>query len=194
MSITVHPFFVEHQAEVRCGYVVANPESQTCAIIDAPASAAEADTRPTSCADQMLAWVSAHDFVVRWVIETHVQEQGATATGYLREKLLCAQTAAAASSDRPEVFDRQLKHMDTLCLGHACARVLCREDFPGEIALQFDNKLFISGLSGVESWLKTPQFGLCAASRVFFSRLGRSSGITSYCSALSPAIACGNRA
>ncbi len=193
MSITVHPFFVENPHEIRCGYVVANPESQTCAIIDPPASAPDAGKSLTSCADQMLAWVFAHEYVVRWVIETHPQEQGSTATAYLREKLLCAQTAAAASNAQPELFDRQLRNADTLCLGHSCARVLTREDLPGEIALQFDNKLFVSGLSGVEAWLENQQFGLCAASRAFVSRPGLSNDMTpSYCSAIAPAKLCGS--
>ena len=143
----------------------------------------------------MLAWVFAHDYVVRWVIETHPQEQGSTATAYLKEKLLCAQTATAASNAQPDSFDRQLTHADTLCLGHACASVLCREDLPGEIALQFDNKLFISGLSGIEPWLDAPQFGLCAASRAFVTRPGQGDAATaSYCSAISPAAVCGNHA
>ncbi len=195
MSITVHPFFVENPHEVRCGYVVANPESQTCAIIDAPASSPDIGKGLTNCADQMLAWVFAHDYVVRWVIETHPQEQGSTATAYLKEKLLCAQTAAAASNAQPDLFDRQLEHTDTLCLGHACASVLCREDLPGEIALQFDNKLFISGLSGIEPWLEARQFGLCAASRAFVTRFGQNDNVTaSYCSAISPAAVCGKHA
>ena len=194
MSITVHPFFAENPRELRCGYVVANPESGTCAIIDAPASAPDIGKSLTNCADQMLAWVFAHDYVVRWVIETHPQEQGSTATAYLREKLLCAQSAAAASNVQPDLFDRQLQDADTLCLGHSCARVLTREDLPGEIALQFDNKLFVSGLSGVEAWLDNQQFGLCPASRVFVSRPGLNSDTTpSYCSAISPAATCDNQ-
>lgn len=195
MSITVHPFFVETRQQVRCGYIVANPESRTCALIDAPLSTVDAGCSLTAVADQMLSWVFAHDFVVRWVIETHPQEQGSTATAYLQGKLLCAQTAAAASIVSPGHFDRQLNHGDSLCLGHTCARVFTREELPGEIALQFDNKLFVSGLSAIEPWLEIQRFGNCPATRVFVARLtGSKDMVPAYCSGVEPAAAYGRSA
>ncbi|XOV81882.1 MAG: hypothetical protein ACFHXK_13545 [bacterium] len=193
MTITVHPFFVEKTSDARCGYIVANPESRTCAVIDAPAGASAGGRDHTACADQMLAWVFAHDFVVRWIIETHVQAQDTTATAYLRRHLLCAQTAAAADIALPDLFDQPLNNGDKLCLGHACARVLTRKDLPGELALQIDNKLFVSGRTGIEPWLSSHKFGYPAASRVFVSRLNPELARTvAYCSAISPTAVCGN--
>jgi glyoxylase-like metal-dependent hydrolase (beta-lactamase superfamily II) len=165
MTITVHPFLTDN-AE-RCGYVVVNPEAGACAIIDAPLNGS---ARLTACADQMLGWIKAHDFVVRWVIETHPHEQGSSALDYLRNKLLCAQTAAPAEHAQPQLFDQLLRQGDKICLGHSCARVLVDDARPDEIALQFDNKLFVSDMSQAEQWLENPSFGMCAANRVFVAR------------------------
>lgn len=183
MTITVHPFLTDN-AE-RCGYIVVNPEARACAIIDAPLNGS---ARLTQCADQMLAWVRAHDFVVRWVIETHPQEQGSSALDYLREKLLCVQTAAPAEHAQPHLFDQLLGQGDKICLGHTCARVLVDVSRPGEIALQFDNKLFVSDMSIAEQWLAKPSFGMCAATSVFVARPALSADqLPKYCAHLSPA-------
>ena len=69
-------------------YVVADPETLQCAIIDSVLDydAASASTQTTH-ADLIIAYVQAHDFKVEWILETHVHADHLTASQYLKEKL-----------------------------------------------------------------------------------------------------------
>ncbi|ATO18388.1 MBL fold metallo-hydrolase [Acinetobacter sp. LoGeW2-3] len=69
-------------------YVVSDPASQQCAIIDSVLDydAASASTSTTH-ADQIIAYVRAQNLTVEWILETHVHADHLTAAQYLRSVL-----------------------------------------------------------------------------------------------------------
>ena len=143
MSLTVHPFF-----EVSSGsfsFVVANAEAKICAVID-PALGVNADgvSLNTDTADQIVDWIDAHNYVARWILETHVHADRPSAAGYLNTRLMCAQTAIGA--DNPDVcgYDTLLNEGDKICLAHSCGIVLATPGHtPGCVSYQFDNAIFV---------------------------------------------------
>lgn len=69
-------------------YVVSDPTSKKCAIIDSvldydPASA----TTTTTHADQIIKYVQREGLSVQWILETHVHADHMTASQYLKEQL-----------------------------------------------------------------------------------------------------------
>lgn len=69
-------------------YVVSDPATQQCAIIDSvlnyePASAKTS----TQGADQIIHYVQAQGLTVQWILETHVHADHMTASQYLKEQL-----------------------------------------------------------------------------------------------------------
>lgn len=69
-------------------YVVIDPTSKKCAIIDSvldydPASA----TTTTTHADQIIEYVQREGLSVQWILETHVHADHMTASQYLKEQL-----------------------------------------------------------------------------------------------------------
>ncbi len=69
-------------------YVVADPHTKQCAIIDSvldydPASA----TTSTTHADQIIEYVHREGLTVQWILETHVHADHMTASQYLKEQL-----------------------------------------------------------------------------------------------------------
>ena len=69
-------------------YVVSDPKSKKCAIIDSvldydPASA----TTTTTHADQIIKYVQREGLSVQWILETHVHADHMTASQYLKEQL-----------------------------------------------------------------------------------------------------------
>lgn len=69
-------------------YVVIDPASQYCAIIDSVLNydAASATTK-TTLADEMIAYIHAKKLNVQWILETHVHADHLTASQYLKSKL-----------------------------------------------------------------------------------------------------------
>jgi glyoxylase-like metal-dependent hydrolase (beta-lactamase superfamily II) len=146
MSVIVLPFFESSSGSY--SFVVANPESKCCAFIDAALGMAEGavdgHSLNTHCADLMLDWVAAHDYVVRWILDTHVHADRPSAAGYLKSRLLCAQTAIGADMPGISGYDRLLVEGDKLCLDHACGRVLATPGHtPGCVSYQFDDAVFV---------------------------------------------------
>ncbi len=143
MSVVVHPFFEASSGSY--SFIVSNPESGCCAIIDAALGMNEqGEVINTHTADLMLDWVDAHGFVVRWILETHVHADRPSACGYLKSHLLCAQTAIGAGSVDVSGYDKLLADGDTICLDHACGRVLATPGHtPGCVSYQFGNAVFI---------------------------------------------------
>ena len=142
MTVTVHPFFESSSGSF--SFVVANPESKTCAVIDAALGVDDDKQLNTDSADQILDWVEAHDLVVRWVLETHLHADRPSATGYLKSKLLCAQTAIGAHTPDVSGYDKLLLEGDKICLGHTCGRVLETPGHtPGCLSYQFGDVVFI---------------------------------------------------
>ena len=154
MSITVHPFY--EASAGAWGYVVANPDSKTCMIVDAPLGVENRDAAGealmnTDCADQMLDWIHAHNYVVRWIFDTHFDQARPTAAAYLKSHLLCAQTVTGAvNRDQPTqgiVYDRYVKDGDTVAVGHVSGRVIATPGFTrGCVSLQFDKVLMVGRL------------------------------------------------
>lgn len=69
-------------------YVVRDPSSKACAIIDSVMDLDYASGRTDlSGADQIIAYVKEHDLVVQWIIETHVHADHLSAAPYLQKAL-----------------------------------------------------------------------------------------------------------
>lgn len=82
----VVPFFDEESNTF--SYIVKDPESSACAIID---SVAEIDMGSGSIsyagADAIIAYVKKHELAVQWIIETHVHADHLSAAPYLKAAL-----------------------------------------------------------------------------------------------------------
>ena len=143
MSLMVNPFF-EASTGSFC-YIVANPESRCCAIIDAPLGVVCGDTVVnTHTADAMLDWIHAHEFVARWILETHVHADRPSAAGYLKSHLLCAKTAIGDGVPNLQGYDQLLGDGEKICLGHTHGRVIATPGHtPGCVSYQFDNAVFV---------------------------------------------------
>jgi glyoxylase-like metal-dependent hydrolase (beta-lactamase superfamily II) len=69
-------------------YVVKDPSSKACAIIDSVMDLDYASGRTDlSGADQIIAYVKDHDLAVQWIIETHVHADHLSAAPYLQKAL-----------------------------------------------------------------------------------------------------------
>ncbi len=82
----VHSFFDSKTQTIT--YVVADTETNTCAIIDSVL-----DFEPTSCvvsyesADALISFIKKAGYTVSWILETHLHADHLTAAQYLKEKL-----------------------------------------------------------------------------------------------------------
>ncbi|WP_050927557.1 MBL fold metallo-hydrolase [Aestuariivita boseongensis] len=86
MKPQVHPFFDE--ATFTASFVVVDPETQHCAIIDSVLDFDYASGRTSfASADQIIDFVRENDLTVDWVLETHVHADHLSAAPYLQEKL-----------------------------------------------------------------------------------------------------------
>ncbi|WP_180053283.1 MBL fold metallo-hydrolase [Acinetobacter sp. YH12236] len=69
-------------------YVVSDPQTAQCAIIDSVLDYdAASATTSTEHADQMIAYVKSHGLTVEWILETHVHADHLTAAPYLKQQL-----------------------------------------------------------------------------------------------------------
>ncbi len=69
-------------------YVVQDPGSSACAIIDSVMDFDQASGRThTKSAGKILAYIRSHDLQVRWIIETHVHADHLTAAPFLQAQL-----------------------------------------------------------------------------------------------------------
>jgi glyoxylase-like metal-dependent hydrolase (beta-lactamase superfamily II) len=69
-------------------YIVKDPDSSSCAIIDSVLDYEAASGRTkTESADQVIAMVEAENLTVEWVLETHVHADHLSAAPYLHDKL-----------------------------------------------------------------------------------------------------------
>lgn len=83
---TVKGFFDEATNTV--SYIVADPDTNECAIIDSllDYDAASGRTK-TDSADQLIDFINEHKLHVKWIIDTHVHADHLTAASYLKEQL-----------------------------------------------------------------------------------------------------------
>ncbi|TGD66034.1 MBL fold metallo-hydrolase [Tabrizicola sp. WMC-M-20] len=86
MQATVQGFFDEATNTVT--YVVRDPESTACAIIDSVLdfdyASGHTDTRS---ADQVIAFIEGHGLDLQWILETHVHADHLSAAPYIQERL-----------------------------------------------------------------------------------------------------------
>jgi glyoxylase-like metal-dependent hydrolase (beta-lactamase superfamily II) len=69
-------------------YIVKDPDSSSCAIIDSVLDYEAASGRmKTESADQVIAMVEAENLTVEWILETHVHADHLSAAPYLHNKL-----------------------------------------------------------------------------------------------------------
>lgn len=69
-------------------YVVCDPETRACAIVDSVLDYDPASGRTsTSSADRIIDFVKEHELTVEWILETHVHADHLSAAPYLKEKL-----------------------------------------------------------------------------------------------------------
>lgn len=69
-------------------YVVSDPISKRCAILDSVLNFDMASaTTSTTHADQIIAFIQQHDLHVEWILETHVHADHISASQYLKSKL-----------------------------------------------------------------------------------------------------------
>lgn len=82
----VKAFFDE--ATFTVSYVVSDPETKACAVIDSVLDYDQASGRTsTASADQLIAYVKEHALSVEWIIDTHIHADHLTAAPYIREQL-----------------------------------------------------------------------------------------------------------
>ncbi|OFE43509.1 MBL fold metallo-hydrolase [Acinetobacter towneri] len=86
MHAEIQHFFDENTNTF--SYVVSDPVTRQCAIIDSvldydPASA----TTTTTHADEIIAYIHNNKLTVEWILETHVHADHLTASQYLKEQL-----------------------------------------------------------------------------------------------------------
>lgn len=85
-SPVVKDFF--HEDSNTFSYVVNDPSTRACAIIDAVLDYNSASaTTSTTHADQIIAYIKAQDLTVEWILETHVHADHLTAAQYLKAEL-----------------------------------------------------------------------------------------------------------
>lgn len=69
-------------------YVVTDPESRVCAVIDSLLDYDQASGRTsTGSADKLIAYIRKHNLKLDWIIDTHVHADHLTAAPYIREQL-----------------------------------------------------------------------------------------------------------
>ncbi|WP_085592411.1 MBL fold metallo-hydrolase [Thalassospira sp. MCCC 1A01428] len=85
-SPVVTAFF--DQATFTVSYVVCDPSSLACAIVDSVLDYDPAAGRTShASADAMIIYVRDHNLTVHWILETHVHADHLSAAPYLKEKL-----------------------------------------------------------------------------------------------------------
>jgi glyoxylase-like metal-dependent hydrolase (beta-lactamase superfamily II) len=159
MDLVVHPFF--DADTFSWSYVLANPGTGRCAVIDPVLGYdAESGAVGTQGADRILEVVNVNGYCVEWILETHVHADHLSAAGYLKQHLVCAQTAIGEhvrevqahfaprlGLDTPvdgRQFDRLLGDGEQLCVGHACGRVMHTPGHTGAcVSYVFDRFAFV---------------------------------------------------
>ncbi|QSP96465.1 MBL fold metallo-hydrolase [Marinobacter salinisoli] len=136
----VQPFFDEPTNTF--SYVVRDPDSNACAIIDSVLDFDYASGRTAfDSADQIIAYVREHELTVQWILETHVHADHLSAAPYLHENLGGKTAIGVHIRDVQEIFgkafnagtdfardgsqfDRLFEDGDTFSIGSLRGRVL----------------------------------------------------------------------
>ena len=106
----IQSFF--HQDTNTFSYVVSDPHSSECAIIDSVLDydAASASTSTTH-ADQMMDYILSEKLSVQWILETHVHADHLSASQYLKQKLGGKVAMSAKIGIVQETFSK-IYHLD----------------------------------------------------------------------------------
>lgn len=103
MKPRVQSFFDE--ATNNATYVVSDPESGICAVVD---PVLDFDSRSgrtgTGAADAVIAWIIEHGMTTAWVLETHVHADHLTAAAYLKDRLGCRVAIGAGVTEVQTYF------------------------------------------------------------------------------------------
>ncbi len=76
------------EATYTISYVVSDPATKRCAVIDSLLDFDQASGRTsTTSSDQLIAYVRERGLVCDWVIDTHVHADHLTAAPYIREQI-----------------------------------------------------------------------------------------------------------
>lgn len=88
-------------------YVVADPETKICAVVDSLLDFDQASGRTrTASADKMIAFVRAHGLTCEWIIDTHVHADHLTAAPHIQRELGGKTGIGAHISTVQKVFAR----------------------------------------------------------------------------------------
>ncbi len=103
MTPEVKAFFDEPTNTV--SYVVKDPDSQSCAILDSVLDFDPKSGRTsTASADEIISYVKENDLTVEWILETHAHADHLSAAPYLKEKLGGTTGVGAHIKDVQDVF------------------------------------------------------------------------------------------
>ncbi|WP_299649170.1 MBL fold metallo-hydrolase [uncultured Tateyamaria sp.] len=103
MTPDVKAFFDEPTNTV--SYVVKDPDSQSCAILDSVLDFDPKSGRTsTASADAIISHVKDNDLTVEWILETHAHADHLSAAPYLKEQLGGTTAVGAHIRDVQEVF------------------------------------------------------------------------------------------
>ena len=117
--MTQHPLvqhFFDEQTNT-FSYVVADPISGKCAIIDSVLDydAASATTKTTN-ADLIVNYIQENSLSVEWILETHVHADHLTASQYLKERLggqiAMSQKIAIVQETFSSIYNLDIKHFN----------------------------------------------------------------------------------
>lgn len=88
-------------------YVVADPQSRHCAVIDSVLNYDPRNARTNAAsADAIIAFVKKHDLAIDWVLDTHVHADHMTAAPYIRTALGGRMAIGARVSEVQRIFQR----------------------------------------------------------------------------------------
>jgi glyoxylase-like metal-dependent hydrolase (beta-lactamase superfamily II) len=133
----VKAFFEERTFSLQ--YVVSDPASRKCAIIDPVLDYEErSGSTATRSADEILHYVDTNKLEVQWILDTHVHADHLTASHYLKQKTGAA-TAIGEEVDEIQKFWKDIYNIEDLATdGSQWDRLLKdREKLPlGEAAIE----------------------------------------------------------
>lgn len=98
-------------------YVVSDPQTAQCAIIDSVLDYdAASATTSTEHADQMIAYVKSQGLTVEWILETHVHADHLTAAPYLKQqlggKIAISKKISLAQETFTEIYHLDMKQIN----------------------------------------------------------------------------------
>jgi glyoxylase-like metal-dependent hydrolase (beta-lactamase superfamily II) len=99
----IHHFF--HSPTFTFAYVVSDPATKQCVVIDSVLDYNQAAARTsTGFADEIIEYIAEHGLSLQWILETHAHADHLTASHYLKEKLGGQIGIGARISEVQEIF------------------------------------------------------------------------------------------